>query len=109
MLNLVFFLQSSEAPGLFASMWPLLAIIAVFYFFIIRPQQKKAKEQGVFLNGLEKGRQVVTNSGIIGRINKIEDQIVTLQIDQKTFIKITKNSISKELTESVPSNATEGY
>jgi preprotein translocase subunit YajC len=102
------FLQASDAPGIFASMWPLLLIIVVFYFFIIRPQQKKAKEQTNFLNTLEKGKQVVTASGIIGRINKIEDNVITLQVDAKTFVKITKGSVSKELTEATP-NVTEGF
>jgi preprotein translocase subunit YajC len=101
-------LQASESVGIFGSIWPLLLIIVVFYFFIIRPQQKKAKEQTAFINSLEKGKQIVTASGIIGRINKIEDNIITLQIDAKTFIKITKNSVSKDLTDSVPP-VTEGF
>lgn len=83
-------------------MW--IAVIAVFYLFFIRPQQKKQKDQLSFLSNLEKGSQVVTTSGMIGKINKIEDQIITLQIDSKTFIKITKSSISKELTDAFSKN-----
>jgi preprotein translocase subunit YajC len=109
MITNYLFLQAAESPGIFASMWPLLLIIVVFYFFIIRPQQKKAKEQNNFIASLEKGSQIVTASGIIGRINKIEDNILTLQIDSKTFIKVTKSSVSKELTESIPASATEGF
>lgn len=101
-------LQASESVGIFESMWPLILIIVVFYFFIIRPQQKKAKGQTAFINSLEKGKQIVSASGIIGRINKIEDDIITLQVDGKTFIKITKNSVSKDLTDSVP-EVTEGF
>lgn len=76
-------------------------ILLVFYFFIIRPQAKKQKEQTKFINSLEKGKDVVTASGIIGKINKIEDDIVYLQIDPKVFIKIVKSAISKEMTESL--------
>ena len=76
-------------------------ILLVFYFFIIRPQARKQKEQAKFLNSLEKGKDIVTTSGIIGRINKIEDDIVYLQIDPKTYIKIVKSAVSKEMTESV--------
>ncbi len=81
-------------------LFPIL-IIAVFYFFLIRPQSKVRKEQDNFVNDLEKGKEVVTASGIIGRINKIEDNIVTLQVDTKTFIRITKSAISKEMTDAL--------
>ncbi len=83
-------------------MW--VAVLAVFYLFFIRPQQKKQKDQIQFLSNLEKGSQVVTASGIIGKINKIEDQIITLQVDTNTFIRITKSSLSKELTEAHSAN-----
>lgn len=75
------------------------AIFLVFYLFFIRPQAKKQKDQGSFVATLEKGKEVVTGSGIVGKINKIDDKVVHLQIDQKTFLKIMKNSISKELTD----------
>lgn len=95
------FLQSGGIGDIIGGTWPLILIIAVFYFFIIRPQQKKQKEQSKFVTSLEKGMQVVTASGMIGKINKIEDNIVTLQVDSKTFIQITKSSISKEMTEAI--------
>lgn len=94
------FLQSGIGQ-IIGGTWPLILIIVVFYFFIIRPQQKKQKEQVNFLNSLDKGKQIVTASGIIGRINRIDGEVVTLQIDPKTFIRITRNSISRELTEAV--------
>jgi preprotein translocase subunit YajC len=76
-----------------------LAMFAVFFFFIIRPQMKRQKEQQSFADSIEKGRDVVTASGIFGKIAKIEGQIVTLQIADKVSIRVTKASISKELTE----------
>ncbi len=94
-------LQGGGIGDIISGTWPLILIIAVFYFFIIRPQQKKQKEQGKFVDSLEKGMQVVTSSGMIGKINKIDGNVITLQVDTKTFIKITKGSISKEMTESV--------
>lgn len=101
-MNLSFILlQAGGIIEILSGTWPLILIIVVFYFFIIRPQQKKQKEQANFINSLEKGIQVVTTSGIIGRINKIENDIVTLQVDAKTFIRITKSSVSKELSETV--------
>ena len=76
-----------------------LAMFAVFFFFIIRPQMKRQKEQQTFADSIEKGREVVTASGIFGKITKIDGQIVTLQIADKVSIRVTKGSISKEMTE----------
>ncbi|MBL0005668.1 MAG: preprotein translocase subunit YajC [Saprospiraceae bacterium] len=96
MMISLFFLQTT--PSLI-SMWPLLAMVLVFYFFFIRPQAKKQKEQVKFLESLDKGEEVVTASGLIGRVNKIDGSIVTLTIAEKTFVRVTKGSISKEMTE----------
>lgn len=93
----ILFLQAA-GPG-WVNMVFLVAMIAIFWLFMIRPQQKKQKEQTTFLDALEKGEEVVTASGIIGRINKIEDQIVTLEVGVKTYIRVTKNAISKEMTQ----------
>ena len=72
---------------------------------MIRPQSKKQKEQRQFMNDLEKGAEVVTASGIIGRINKIEDNIVTLEVGNKTYIRVTKTAINKEMTDSLTAPA----
>ncbi len=77
------------------------AIFAILYFFFLRPSVKKQKAQESFSDELSKGQEVVTTSGIIGRVNKVEDGIIHLQIDQKTFIKVVKGAISKEMTESL--------
>lgn len=97
------FLQAQPNPIM--QFLPLIAIIFVFYFFFMRPQQKKQKAQNTFIENLNKGDEVATGSGLIGKINKIEDQIVTLQIDQKTFIRVLKSAISKEMTELIKSDA----
>jgi preprotein translocase subunit YajC len=94
----LFILQSS-GNNFLVSMMPLLLMFIVIYFFFIRPQVKKQKDQNNFLNEIKKGDEVVTSSGIIGRINKIDESVVNLQIDSKTFIRITKGSISRELTD----------
>ena len=82
---------------------PLAMILVVFYFFMIRPQMKRQKEQTAFAESLEKGKDVVTASGMIGKINKIEGQVVTLEVANNTFIRVTKASISKEMTEAFTS------
>lgn len=89
------------------SMFPLLLIFVVFWFFILRPQMKKQKQQNKFLEGLSKGQEVVTSSGIIGKINRIEGEIIHLEIATKTIIRVTKGAVSGELTEAVSKNKTD--
>jgi preprotein translocase subunit YajC len=96
----IFFLQVGGAGGALGSLLPILMIMVVFYFFMIRPQQKRQKEQNSFADSLEKGKDVVTASGMIGKINKIEGSVITLQVANGVFIRVTKSSISKEMTES---------
>jgi preprotein translocase subunit YajC len=97
-MSLTILLQSSSS-GLI-SMLPMLAIFAVMYFFFIRPQVKKQKEQSSFINDIKKGDEVVTSSGLIGRIESIVGEEVTLLVDSKTHLRFTKGAISKEMTES---------
>jgi len=101
MINWIFFLQAGGLGEAFASTWPLFFIVIIFYFITIRPQQQRQKAQNAFLGEMEKGDEVVTASGIIGRVSKIEDEVVTLQLDQKVFIRVTKSAVSKEMTDSV--------
>jgi preprotein translocase subunit YajC len=79
------------------------AMIVIFWLFLIRPQQKRQKEQKSFSESLQKGDEVVTASGIIGRINKLEDKIVTLEVSNKTYIRVIRSAISKEMTASLSS------
>jgi len=72
---------------------PLILIFVVFYFLLIRPQQKKAKEQQLFINNLKKGAKVMTSGGIYGRITGLTDTIVTLEIADNVKIKVTRGSI----------------
>ena len=92
-----------QAEGLM-QMFPLLLIFVVFWFFILRPQMKKQKEQNKFAEQLTKGQEVVTSSGILGKINRIDGEIVHLEIATKTIIRVTKGAISRELTDAVAKN-----
>ena len=71
------------------------AIFAVFYFLLIRPQQKKVKAQQDFLGALQKGAEVVTSGGIYGKITGLTDTVVTLEIADKMRIKVARNAINQ--------------
>lgn len=97
-------LQSNSGAGMVNLIF-MAVLFSLFYFFFIRPQAKKQKEQVTFVNAIQKGDDVVTSSGIIGRVNKIEDNVITLEVDSKTYIRILNGSISKEMTESYKKSA----
>lgn len=101
------FLQASSNSTIFNMLFFGL-IIVVFWMFIIRPQSKQRKEQTKFADQLDKGQDIVTASGILGRINKIEGEIVTLEVANKTFIRVTKGVISKEMTDALYSGKNAG-
>jgi preprotein translocase subunit YajC len=72
----------------------LVLMLVIFYFILIRPQMKRAKEQKAMIDALEKGNEIVTAGGIVGRITKIADAYVTVEVAQGTEIVIQKNAIS---------------
>jgi len=71
-------------------------ILLVFYFFMIRPQQKKQKDQKKFIGAIKKGDTVVTLGGLHGKITSMDDNTVTLEVDRGARIKMEKSSISLE-------------
>ena len=75
-----------------------VAIIGVFYFFMIRPQQKKQKDQKNFVENLKKGDSVVTVGGLHGRIVSVDSATVTLEVDRGVKMTFEKSSIAREAT-----------
>ena len=76
---------------------PMIAIFVVFYFLLIRPQQKKQKEARAMLDALEKGNEVVTAGGVLGRIVKIDEQYVTVEVAQNVQMVVQRGAISQLL------------
>ena len=75
---------------------PLIAVLAIFWIFMIRPQAKKQKELRKFRESIQKGDKVITTGGIYGKINSVKDTSVVLQIDENKKITVDKNSIIKD-------------
>ncbi len=94
---MLFILQSSGSPII--GILPLVLMGIVFFFFFIRPQAKKQKEQEQFISDLKKGDKVVTGSGIVGQISKVDERTVQIQVDQKNYLTVVTSAISKEMTE----------
>jgi preprotein translocase subunit YajC len=76
------------------SFLPMVLIFVVFYFLLIRPQQKKAKDQRVMLENLKKGDSVITQGGMYGKIASIQDQVVTLEIADKVRVRVARSHIA---------------
>jgi len=81
------------AKGMIASFIPFAVLILIFYFLLIRPQQKGAKKQREMLTKLQKGDIVVTSSGIHGKISGVKDDTVTLEIADNVRIKLEKSAV----------------
>ncbi len=75
---------------------PMLLIIVVFYFFMIRPQMKKAKDHKKFVEELKKGDKVITTSGIHGKIVEMNDLTFLIEVESGTKIRFEKSSVSLE-------------
>ncbi len=84
-----------RSGGLLEMVMPLAIMFLVFYFLLIRPQQKKSKEHSVLLKNLKKGDAVVTSSGIHGTVYGLTDQVVTLEIDNEVKIKVDRIQVAR--------------
>jgi preprotein translocase subunit YajC len=85
---------------------PMLLIIVVFYFFMIRPQMKKAKDHKKYVEELKKGDKVITSSGIHGKIVDVNDATFLIEVESGTKIRFEKSSISLEASRALNQPAT---
>ncbi len=97
-----FFISDALAEGAAAAppeggllgMLPLILILVLFYFMLIRPQSKRAKEQKNMIEALGKGDEVITNGGLLGKITNVGDDFFTVQIAEEISVKVQKRSVS---------------
>ena len=96
---------NANAGGMdWSFMLMIIAMIAIFYFFMIAPQQKKQKKINAFRDSLKRGDKVMTAGGIYGRIREVKDDHVLLEMDNNVTIKIDKNSIYQSMQDVPASN-----
>ncbi len=107
-----FFIKSAYAQSgpiggqsLFGALLLPVALLVVFYFLLIRPQNKRAKEQKEMLGKIAAGDEVATNGGILGKVIEVRDQFVTLEIASGVTVKLQKFQISQLLPKGTVKNA----
>ncbi|MFT5218354.1 MAG: preprotein translocase subunit YajC [Gammaproteobacteria bacterium] len=98
-----FFISDAMAQGADAQtgtlelILPLLLMFGIFYFLLIRPQQKKAKEHKNLIGSLNKGDEIITNGGLLAKITNVEDNFLTCAIAENVEVKIQRHAISSIL------------
>lgn len=98
MLNLILMAPSNGGGNLMSTLIMFGAIFLIFYFMIIRPQQKRAKEREKLLSNLEKGDKVVTSGGVHGTIAGIDEKTVLLAITDNVKVKVERSAITTVLS-----------
>ena len=96
-MNLAYAMGSQAASGQggqIMAFLPLILLFAVFYFLLIRPQQKRAKTHKQFIENLKKGDRVVTSGGMYGTITGVTDDAVTIEVAEKVRVKVLKSAIA---------------
>ncbi|HEU5048126.1 MAG TPA: preprotein translocase subunit YajC [Rickettsiales bacterium] len=93
---------SGGIPQLMSGALPMILIMVVFYFLLIRPNQQKIKEHDTMVKALRRGDKIVTSGGIIGTISKVEDDnIVVLEIAENVKVRVMRDTISHVLTKTI--------
>lgn len=84
---------SAEAPPAWMQWAPIVGMVLIFWFLIIRPQMKRQKEHQEKIGGLKKGDQVVTAGGLVGKVIKVDESYAELELAQGVRVKAVKNTI----------------
>jgi len=98
-----FFISDAMAQGASAQggtlelILPLLLMFGIFYFLLIRPQQKKAKEHKKMIEVLGKGDEIITNGGLLAKITDVDENFLTCQIADKVEVKIQRHAVTSVL------------
>ena len=87
--------QSPQQPGFGSMLFPFAMMFGVIYFLMIRPQQKKAKEQKDMIGALKQGDEIITGSGILGTVTSITDKVVTVEVADNVRVKMLKSQVSQ--------------
>jgi len=94
---------AGQGAGGFTSLIPIILMFVIFYFLLIRPQQKKAKEHRQMISQVRKGDRIVTSGGLHGRVTAVSDATLTVEIADRVRVKIARGNLSQVIQSSSPS------
>ena len=100
-MNTLLIVLQQQSNGLM-NFLPLILIIVVFWFFMIRPQMKRQKELKNFRDSLKKGDKIVTTGGIYGKVLEIGDYYIIMEVEGQNRLKIDKSAVIKDITAATP-------
>ena len=92
----------AQQGGGFSAFVPLILMFAIFYFLLIRPQQKKAKDHREMIGSLRKGDRVVTSGGLHGRVTHLDEHTVMVEIADKVRVKLNRGNVAALVSSSAP-------
>lgn len=95
---------AAAEPSPLAGMLPIVLMVVLFYFLLVRPQQKKINEHKKMVEALRRGDKVLTNGGLYGTVHKVEDDVLVLEIAPEVRVKLEKNSVASVITRSEPAD-----
>jgi len=98
--------ETGGGSDFFISLFPFIALFAIMYFLVLRPQQKRLKAHQQMVNNVRRGDTVVTSGGIIGKVAKVEDNEIQVEIAEGVRIRVVKGTLSevRSKSEPVPAN-----
>lgn len=88
---------ATQQPSMIVSFMPLILIFIIFYFLLIRPQQKRAKEHKALLESIKRGDEILTGGGIIGKVTKADPTELIVEISTKVNIKVLRSTVADVL------------
>ena len=94
MINYAHAQAASQQPSMLASFIPLILIFLIFYFLLIRPQQKKQKEHKVLLNSIKRGDEILSSGGILGKVIKVDNDKLTVEIAKGVNVIIIRSTVA---------------
>ena len=94
MINYAYAQAAAQQPSMLASFIPLILIFLIFYFLLIRPQQKKQKEHKVLLDSIERGDEILSSGGILGKVIKVDNDKLTVEIAKGVNVIIIRSTVA---------------
>ena len=94
MINYAYAQAAAQQPSMLASFIPLILIFLIFYFLLIRPQQKKQKEHKILLDSIQRGDEILSSGGILGKVIKVDNDKLSVEISKGVNVTIIRSTVA---------------